>query len=392
MSRQRTAWIAGLLGAFLILAGLCLSIVPVKAQSGRAVAVICACDPPGRYHKPGFNCQAYCTGGSSGGGSRGMTFSPAEQAMMGLLQNLVQNIFTSMLTANDRAVREKSYARERELDRLREQERQRQEAERQRRLEMQRAWERARDETYQQMKGAKPGTLTMKDTGTGFFGTGGGGGRQLEFKTVGVSASGRLVEGSWAQLHCSSALSRISASAAARGDAKEAEYLQEQSSRAMGGKPVNVECPTPPRLPELGSTRPTSEQRVLYSLLLESTNREMGRLFAVEDRIREFEARREETQQQVQEHKQEVERTEQLPVNPDEPEAAAEKQSLLEEALAALQEAEAADAQASELLEKALSERKEIEAIVKRNQDCFEKAQQDPDQAEALKQSCVPQS
>ena len=190
-------------------------------------------------------------GGRAGSGTPGIgtTGSLEVMVMESFIDNiaapLLESLVTSILNSGERRA---ALARQRALQRARERQRQQQrqqERELQRELERQQ-FEEAKRKTCEEMKGTNAcNPEELKPKGTKFFGVGGT--SVLSLKPIQM-AQARPVEGSWAQLHCSSYLSQRAAAAAARGNEDETNYLSDQAARAMTGGPIGVSCPPPPPL------------------------------------------------------------------------------------------------------------------------------------------------
>lgn len=191
--------------------------------------------------------------------------------------------------------------------------------------------------------------------------------RQLELKPIEIGAPVTPLAGAWAQLYCSSWLSRMGAEAAARGDPQEATYLEDQAAQAMTGGLVRVVCPPPPPFPRPEDSRAQPARVAMLRQLTESTNEELSLLRGIADRIGQATERRDDAVRRAAESRQTIERPRQQPEDP-----------LLLEAQRALERALADSAEAQQALDAATAERQRRQEVIGLNADCIRRAQTNP--------------
>ena len=93
------------------------------------------------------------------------------------------------------------------------------------------------------------GVDTIKDNTVGAFGLKGVG--DTGIKNVGPDENRRDVSTAWQQLHCANEISSYAFAAAGRGDIDETRYLASEAIDALNGNPIGVVCSAAPPMPKI---------------------------------------------------------------------------------------------------------------------------------------------
>ena len=311
------------------------------------------------------SAPAYSTGGYSGGSVQqqilGTMFSSFSQGFRQGLQNNAQG--QQQQQAFERQMAEQRRALQAESERLSEQRRR------------QAAFEYERNQTQALLKGPK--------STDSFAIKGAGDPQDLRIRESAPAHEARDVSTHWKRLHCAAYLSDLAQAAKRRGDEEEASYLTEQSGQVMMGGTAGVKCPDAPARPEVVSPRVVeTPQDRFYRVLFDSTKESLDHLASVTERTKELQAKKDDAAKKTEDKRQQVERLKQAPQPPAQ-EAPASQQSVLDEALAALREAERAEQEADSALKSSLERQQQILESLDQKKSLYQEVERNPQSADA---------
>ena len=276
-------------------------------------------------------------------------------------------------------------------------------------LQQEAAQQQARQQKWQQdiqqlsaeMKGPVPpeGELQFKDQSTNFFSPSveGGGGRELQFKTVDVTSADTAISSPMSQLSIANCISKMAAEPGRSPE--DASYLSQQAAAAMQGDPVQVDtsgCKTSNTAAAVKQP-PTQAQIALYTKLLELNNQAAEQAIQLQKKMQKLQAAKQKDAEQVAAQTQAVQQLQSQSQSTSTADStadpAAQQQppsNALAEAEAALQQAQQAQASDNQTLAQTQDQMNQLNEKTKQNQACFNQAQSNPSQAASLMQTCAP--
>ena len=366
------------------------------------VGVDCA---DGSYHptNTGFDCKAYlCSKGwkqacdtqsGNSGATSNPAFNPAFNAVSQGASELGYDLGTAIgnwLFGSGQKNNQTPNDQQRQIQLL-----QQEAAQQQARLQK---WQQDIQQLSTEMKGpALPeGELQFKDQSTNFFGEGGGG-RELQFKTVDVTSAGTAISSPLSQLSIASCISKMAAEPGRSPE--DASYLSQQAAAAMQGGPVQVDtsgCKAAANTTAV-TKPPTQDQIALYTKLLELNNQAAEQAIQLQKKMQKLQAAKQKDAKQVAAQTQAVQQLQSQSQSASTPDSAADPaaqppppSNALAEAEAALQQAQQAETNDNQTLAQTQNQMNQLNEKTKQNQACFNQAQSNPSQAASLMQTCAP--